>query len=97
MGSSVWIGVVVGDYHPLAGDCACDSGRNRMTNDDMAMAREALLTNENRTMKGAFEKATTHVMAGQPKRIHFKCSHCGKLTPLLIDGILDEANAHLPG
>ena len=68
-----------------------------MTNDNMAQAREAVLANENKQMKQAFEDATIHIMNGQPQRIHFKCSHCGKLTPLLIDGILDEANAHLPG
>ncbi len=68
-----------------------------MTNDDMAMAREAVLQTKNDQMKEAFDKAAVRVMNGQPQRIHFKCSHCGKLTPLLIDGILDEANAHLSG
>lgn len=49
------------------------------------------LQQENKRLREAFEKASKRIMTGRSKRLNFQCSHCGKNTPLLIDGLLKLA------
>ncbi len=46
-------------------------------------------------LREAFETASKRVAVGQTKRLMFRCMHCKKDTPLMIDGLLDLANKAL--
>ena len=58
---------------------------------------ETLITSEIREagLREAFETASQRVSVGRVKRLMFKCMHCEKDTPLMIDGLLDLANKAL--
>ena len=55
---------------------------------DTSGKREAVL-------REAFETASQRVSVGRAKRLMFRCMHCKKDTPLMIDGLLDLANKAL--
>lgn len=43
---------------------------------------------ENAALKSVFDDAAERITTGISKRLEFKCSHCQKNTPLLIDALL---------
>ena len=50
----------------------------------------AVFKRENETFRTAFDDAAKRIAAGRKKQLDFKCSHCGKDTPLLIDALLAD-------
>ena len=44
-------------------------------------------------LRELFDGASSRIRAGKSKRLLFLCSHCHKETPLLLDGLLADANA----
>jgi len=52
----------------------------------------AKLEEENETLRDQFEQAAERIKTGRTKRLMFKCSHCQKDTPLLIDALLTGDN-----
>ncbi len=46
-------------------------------------------------LREAFETASQRVSVGRAKRLMFRCMHCKKDTPLMINGLLDLANKAL--
>ena len=56
------------------------------------LARHAALEAKLEAMELRFQQAAIRVSKGQPgKRIEFRCSHCGKGNPLLLEAALAAA------
>ena len=63
-------------------------GRLLIEEAEAMLNEHAALKRENEQFRAAFDAAAERIATGRKKQLDFKCSHCGKDTPLLIDALL---------